>query len=554
MYNIKDKYKFLLDESFSITKDIKGVKIIIQKINNEVKIFKKNLNTPLTFIDKVLMVGYKQLFDFLDNINLKFLDNNTTLTFRYQMKNENIFLTNIQKIVGVGKYENILDNNVYEEYANILNVKLPKIYYFKSLTPEQKVQILDNEVSTNSKVDIKFLLNKVLNINKISSKDVDKYIFKYKNKSYNLTLIELPNDKKSTIPNDLYTIILLDFITFFNNLNLINYELKQDKMDIRYVELISKVFIDFITKYESRYHNMILSIPNYLQDDNFSTNLDTIKDSKLLELLNNPSYEIIFKIILSAFRKKRRKPYGILTKDNIVEINKTIDTILKKITIVESKLITYEQLVSEDYIVKECESFNTLSENLSTDIIYLNESNIKPDNNVNNTIYQKDLNNTLGNYNLTITKHKKVNDVDIVIINGNFWTVNNTKHIQGMGNVIVIIDDNCLDKSLITNAIKTVNPNVIDVIFNDCLTPFSLFNNLGYNINSLSIYSNRYKEFKIIFKNAYFKDSIFSIEILNTAEIDKVLQDFNIWKMYFDDSIHFLYDSYKKIFIDNEKT
>lgn len=617
-----NSYKFILDKPFQIIGDVKGMKIIVEKSNDMIKVYKKNLNTPLTAIDKVLMKGLESLFEFISSNDFNFLPNNVSLTFKYDMDKKHITLINIQDKYGVGKYKNIISNITYQTYASKLGVKLPKhIYHFDKLNKTQISDILElmyKDFGTASKdKPLKILLRTILELNKINDKNIELFTFKYDDKSIPLRFIQVgvDNPKKLKSPNDIYAILIVDFMIFINNKNIQFIPLEEEKLDNKYLELMDILFVEFIETYGTRYDGIIFDTPTFMKSDSFDTNIKYIKNADIKDIIKNSyTHEQMYKILLAAFRKKRRKCYGIFTELNIKTLNSVIDQINNKINVIkESSILTFEEIINSSFMVSEpLDNLSTqfISEGSSKDLEdelnsyiddigndattsndnpkedELDNSNVdsknsnddKDDDGVSDSsdaeladiskeldniekkyiIYQKDLVKMLGNSSpiKRVTVIPKTSKADFIIFQGDYWTIQYAKLFEQIStNDTIVIVDNIDSNDLLVESIKLSNPNIKQVIFKDCLKYGTLFNDLKYNINKLYIYTNRYNEFNMLYSNAYFNKNLNSYDLIDTSQVTELLKEDNFqeWKIYFDTNVHFLYESFKKKLIENNE-
>ena len=502
-------YKFVLDKPFQIIENKKGIKIIIEKTNNLVKVYKKNLNNPLSSIDRILMKGYDYLFEFLEQSNFDFIPNNYTITLKYDMDKKCIYLINIQKNEFIGKYINIINQDIYNLVSDKTQIKLENIYSFPKLDKDQIKQVLemiyDDTNKNNGKKNINKLLKYVLNIKKINSTNIESYLFKYENKIIPLKLLELEISKKEkSKPNDIYTIIIIDFLMFLNQIEFNKYQLKHNELDNRYVDLMNNLILDFLNKYEMRYENTIFDKPEFMNSDDFDINISQIKNDETKNIIEK-SYvnEQIYKILLSAFRKKRRKVYGILTNDLLKQLNLTIDKIYNKISKnISESLLTFEEILNTNYMIssnnnlissttgnlstqfeskdleKELQDYienisdddfqQNKDKELDTDSDKLEKKEFDSDDDgisdvgeielkeieedleeieKKYTIYQKDILKLLGNSvdsSMKKIKAKRgIEKINYVLFSGNFWTLQDSKKFKDDKTILIIdnIDD-----------------------------------------------------------------------------------------------------------------
>jgi hypothetical protein len=115
-------------------------------------------------------------------------------------------------------------------------------------------------------------------------------------------------------PQDMYGIILSDIVEFVKLNGLKKYPLKETDPEKRYVELVCLIFNDYIKKYGYRYEGVELDPLSFSNVPEFSLNTGLISDIKTRELLNTSINKNIFKIMMTAFQKPKKKASGMLTQ------------------------------------------------------------------------------------------------------------------------------------------------------------------------------------------------------------------------------------------------
>ena len=113
----------------------------------------------------------------------------------------------------------------------------------------------------------------------------------------------------------MYAIILSDIVEFVNLNGLKKYPLKETDPEKRYTELVCLIFNDYIKKYGYRYEGVELDPLSFTNIPEFSLNTGLIPDLKTRELLKDSLInKNIFKIMMTAFQKPRKKAVGLLTQ------------------------------------------------------------------------------------------------------------------------------------------------------------------------------------------------------------------------------------------------
>jgi hypothetical protein len=366
---IKDRTEEFIDELFSsyvvVTEKIDAARITFQVKDGTLSIWRKDERYPISIVDRTLMQYYEKAIDHITSVidyavlpeNYKFgcyyfssLTPNKTQYKR--MPKNNIVLTDVRIIDENG--ERIKDSGeTIRKWATELRIEPAPIIFEGYLTDKQKVKILDYVKLTpkelheryGSQTFSEFLirtLNPNINSSFLQEPGVfipDSIIFRFKTKSggsYVAKTIdplvasnaemneEIP---ESSVPSDLYSIALMDIYAFIIE-NGLNYRLRERTPEFRYLEFICLLFNDFMEANMERYMGVDFSQPSFLKTKEFELNRRFIDNERTLEIMSmNHSYEQLFKIMLAALRKKRRRTYGLLTQSMVNQINLVIDEI-----------------------------------------------------------------------------------------------------------------------------------------------------------------------------------------------------------------------------------
>jgi len=157
--------------------------------------------------------------------------------------------------------------------------------------------------------------------------DENKYTFAIFNPMYKK--LEIDNDSEYV---EMYSFILIKFLEFLQLVDLGKYTLKEVLKDKIYLELICRLFNDFM---DSTYKHIIkwnLNIPQFFKEDKFKVNLEVLDNKKTVDYIkSNEKVEYIFKVILSSFGKLRKKPIGLFSEQTLIFFNNMVSTIDKYI-------------------------------------------------------------------------------------------------------------------------------------------------------------------------------------------------------------------------------
>jgi cytidyltransferase-like protein len=104
-------------------------------------------------------------------------------------------------------------------------------------------------------------------------------------------------------------------------------ELKTDKSDERYLEIISIMFNAYVEKNATKYIGATFNSADFASQPGFELNKTFIQNEKTISLVQNKVLAELFKIALGSFRKKRVKETDIINKDLMAQLNTIVENI-----------------------------------------------------------------------------------------------------------------------------------------------------------------------------------------------------------------------------------
>lgn len=373
--------------------------IISEKLNATRFCFEKSENGELTFfkkdgkitsIDRTLSKLYDQPIEYIESLPKEVLDqlpsgyrfgfryfhSTTPINISYDRTPLNgLVLTDIQNSKG----KVVDDITILNPISDLIRVEKPPIIWYGKLDEVQKTRLMEylrtpeDQLEKRFKTDsfTKYIIS-ILNpemkktaLNSGIEKPIDSIMFKF-----------LSDDRKEVIyakaidpiiqqlnrtndderePQDMYAIILSDIIEFTKLNGLKKYALKETEPEKRYTELICLIFNDYVNKYGYRYEGVELDPLSFTNVPAFSLNTGLISDLKTRELLKDSSInKNIFKIMMTAFLKPRKKAVGLLTQLLIDDLKAMASKVKDKTENVEA---TKESAMPtfEEYIAKKIE-------------------------------------------------------------------------------------------------------------------------------------------------------------------------------------------------------
>jgi len=371
----KDAGQQLIEDLFKdylvVSEKLSGSSFSFKKNGEGITFYKGGNQKPINLIDRTIMVYYEKPINFIKSVtskNLSSIPEDWKFCFQYfvntnpgiitydRLPKNNLVLTHIKVMTPAGKVTKVIeDPRVIRDWANALGVT-PLLPLFKGyLTEDQKKKIKEfletpkedhaEIFSTNSFAE--YLL-RILNPNIQSTtlqndlkKPIESIVFKFYKSgtkqviaaklidpyTINLMKEKEPIDMRKA-PADINEIILLDLLAFIEERGIKKHEILGDGEDMRYIELVSNIFNDYVTKRGKDIAKIDIEKADFAKGKEFDLNVELIPSQRTKDILNsNPKLKDLFKIILGSLKKKRKNTGNIMTPSVIEDFNKMVDKV-----------------------------------------------------------------------------------------------------------------------------------------------------------------------------------------------------------------------------------
>lgn len=362
----------LLKDYVVVTEKLSGSSFSFEKAEDSIKFYKSN-DKEINLVDRTLMVYYENAINYIKTVTqgiMTDIPNNWKFCFQYFVHNEpgvikydklpknNLVLTHIQVKSNSGKIGKIIeDPRVIEDWSKLLNVT-PLLPLFKGYLAESQKQKIKDFISTPIEDQLELfkttsfatyiinLLNPKLSNTMLQvdlSKPIESIIFKFYKPGttqvfsaklidpYTASLMkETSAADLKRIPADINEILLLDILAFIEERGLKQNEILSTTQDERYLELITNIFKDYVTKKDSSIKDIQIEKADFIKGDEFNLNVNLIPNESVRNMLaDNERLQDLFKIMLGSLRKKRNpdKPGNVLTKTVIEDFNLLVNKI-----------------------------------------------------------------------------------------------------------------------------------------------------------------------------------------------------------------------------------
>ena len=372
----RDAGKQLIEDLFKdylvVTEKLSGSSFSFKKSGEGVTFYKGKNHRPINLIDRTMMVYYEKPIRYIKSLvskNLSSIPDNWMFCFQYfphnspgiitydKLPKNNLVLSHISVTSPSGKVLKVIeDPRVLNDWANALGVTALLPIFKGYLTEDQKKKITkfldtpkeDQSAIFNTNSFAEYLL-KILNPSIQSTtlqsdlkKPIESIIFKFYKagtkqvvaaKLIDPYTINLMKDKEPVelrkLPADINEIILLDLLAFIEERGIKKHEILGDTEDMRYIELVSNIFNDYVTKRGKDIKKIDIERAEFAKGDEFDLNVELIPSQRTKDILTeNPQLKDLFKIMLGSLKKKRKQGGNIMTPTVIEDFNKMVGKVI----------------------------------------------------------------------------------------------------------------------------------------------------------------------------------------------------------------------------------
>lgn len=373
----KDFITKLFDSFVTVNEKLDASAFGIEKdpISGNIQYYKRNTESPITKIDRTLMRYYEKPISHFEGLSedikskippgwrfgFEYFVNEQPQYISYdRVPKNNLVLSYIHVKNGIGDIvRTVQDKQTLDDWADKLETERSPIIFQGKLTEDQKIKIMEYLDTPQQKLMSKFQTNSfvkfiisVINpaanktaLNETLDKSIEGVVFRFGELQEEQPVLakiidpvfealskERPKEEEDHT-GDMYYILLMDVANFIETLKLKSISVKGKTFDERYISFVSEIFNRFIDKFGEKYDDFVLDEPSYMKKKDFELNDRYIENAHTIALIESSKiYEKIFKIILAAFRKKRKRTVGIFSKEVVEQFNGTITKITSYLT------------------------------------------------------------------------------------------------------------------------------------------------------------------------------------------------------------------------------
>ena len=358
----------LLNNYVIISEQISGAFFGLKKTKEDsFKYFKKN--GEITYVDRVLMQYYNPAVSFFESIpqpKRERIPSNFFFGFEYFNRGDhnskagrpvknNLVLSYIQRLDDSGNVlETLQSGEQLGKWAEYLEVEAPPIVFEGRLDDEQRREVLEFVYVDQSQLEEKFKTRSftkhiisVLCPEKtatLGEREFEALIFRFfglekgEEQTYLAKIVDpmfqdkKPKAEEKNLSQDYIWLIVIDLMNHFEMYQVD--ELRDcvkegSNFDQKYINLINKIYKDFMNEYSVKYDGLELEVPEYLQRPEFALNIPLVGDNSVITLIKRNTVNAeIYKVLLNFFRKTRkRSSSGFFTPELISQLNLIVQKI-----------------------------------------------------------------------------------------------------------------------------------------------------------------------------------------------------------------------------------
>lgn len=352
----------LLNGYVIINEKVDGTFFGVKKTQgDEFKYFKKS--GEITYVDQVLMKYYNTAIDHFNRMPLEkkqripanfffgfeyFTKGDNKPNQRKDLPKNNLILSYIHRLDEHGQIlETLQSRDQLTRWAHYLEVDAPPIIFEGNLDDEQKSKILEFVYSDKKELEEKFkttsFTKHVISVlcpdekDKFTDREIETIVFRFygenaESEAFLAKIVDpMFSNKEESRPKssgsqDYIWLIVIDLMNHFEMYDIDDLRgmIKEDgEFDEKYVQLINKIFMDFMKEYSSKYDGLTLDIPEYLKRPEFELDMDLVGDPEVVNVIQRNETNLeIYKILLNFFRKVRKKSsVGFFTPEMVAQLN-----------------------------------------------------------------------------------------------------------------------------------------------------------------------------------------------------------------------------------------
>ena len=386
----RNDFNDLLKQRCLVTEKVQASSFHVRKTDRGYDYYKSGSKSPMNKVDRTIVRYYENAIDYFKSVpkeareemptdwkfGFDYMTEVKTIDIKYDnLPKNNLILTHIQVLNAADPTQIkkvIRDPKVLEKWANKLDVQAPPVVFDGVLESDQKDQLIELLEMNDQAFEKVFskdsftrkvysIFNRMLNksaLNESLDGDIDSLIVSFVDKK-NIKNFKLGRfdkvEEKDREASDMYQITILDLVEYMSQFNMKNVDLVEEETDMRYIELISEIFNDYINKNAVKYIGAEFDSAGFSSKKGFELNKEFIKNENTIKLIQNQDLCELYKIMLGSFRKKRTKETKIINQDLMSQINSIVERIETKVFAKDngSDLMSFNSFIKQEKLSKQ---------------------------------------------------------------------------------------------------------------------------------------------------------------------------------------------------------
>ena len=363
-----NEFTRLLKNRVMVVEKISAPSFYVRRVNDKFEYYKSSNGKPLTVIDRTIMSLYEVAIKHIQSLNpeskdklpadykfgFEYLPETNVSSISYDnIPHNNLILTHIQQISESGKVKKtIIDPVIISKWSKILDVQAQGIIFDGVLDQTQVDRLIkllemndkefsdsfDYDIETDAETSFTKEIYKTFDLSSNASllqNDLEqeieglvlnfsegKKISSYKLEDFTKTKVDEVRES-----SHMYQIAIADILEHCVQYDFKEIKLTEETANKRYLELMSVVFNDYISKNASRYIGVNFDNAEFSNSASFKLNTNFIKNEKTITHVSNEVLASLFKITIGTFRKQKTKATDIINDDMVLQLNSVVDKI-----------------------------------------------------------------------------------------------------------------------------------------------------------------------------------------------------------------------------------
>jgi len=343
-----------------------------QREDGTIDFFKRDDRQPISALDRTIISLYEPPIEYFEKkIGNKKLPHNLRFGFEYfqntnpvaisydRLPKNGLVLTHMKELDNKGKVKKFIDDpKTLIKWSKYFDVEEPFIIFDGKLSELQKQQLeeflktpfeeLVSKFQTSSftKYIISILNPKLKKtaLNNTIDKPIEGLVFKFNDGEYLAKVVDplftqmsrtkAMERKENNSSSDEFALVLYTFINWVEEHDIFKNMIADGKNeDEKYVDLMTRTSKKFIDENKIFLKGLNIKKPDFAKAPEFALNTKLIRSRDVIDFIKkNKEYEEVFKILLSGFKKTRKRKTNMIDDNLKNQINGVVNQI-KNITL-----------------------------------------------------------------------------------------------------------------------------------------------------------------------------------------------------------------------------